>query len=161
MTHAERVKAYRERHKNDPEYKKKKAETDKRYRLNNYCRRLKWNGRHLIISKARVGVCNWCRAVVGIDTKQTQFHHEQYDEAHPERHVIELCAECHKKEGIKHISKERLSEIGRIGSAHQPLEAKSKGGKLGYRTRIERYGLKGFQDSMQAGISRRRSNGNE
>jgi hypothetical protein len=45
----------------------------------------------------RIGVCNWCRAVVGIDCGQTQMHHEKYDDLHPEKHTIEVCVRCHDK----------------------------------------------------------------
>lgn len=98
---AERQRTYREKHKDDPKYKTRKKIENQNYLLKNQSRRLKWRGRHIIISKSRIGVCNWCRAVKGFDTKQTQFHHEQYDLLHPEKYTIELCAECHKKEGIK------------------------------------------------------------
>lgn len=68
-----------------------------------------------MINRARIGVCNWCRAVKGFDTKQTQFHHEQYDMDNPEKYIIELCAECHKKEGIKQMDPIRIKEISRMG----------------------------------------------
>ena len=46
----------------------------------------------------RTGICNWCRAVVGIDCKKTELHHELYDESNTLANTIELCTSCHKKE---------------------------------------------------------------
>lgn len=51
----------------------------------------------------RCGVCNWCRAVVGMDTKATQLHHDgnKYDHENPLRFTIELCLKCHRKESLR------------------------------------------------------------
>jgi hypothetical protein len=49
----------------------------------------------------RIGVCNFCRAVRGIDCKQTHMHHDndRYDVTNPLKYAIELCVSCHRKEG--------------------------------------------------------------
>jgi hypothetical protein len=47
----------------------------------------------------RVGVCNFCRAVVPFDARQTQRHHinaVDYDDILKD--TIELCAKCHRRE---------------------------------------------------------------
>lgn len=51
-------------------------------------------------TERKIGVCNWCRAVVPFDTKRTHMHHDEdrYDENDPERYAIELCMTCHNYE---------------------------------------------------------------
>ena len=49
----------------------------------------------------RVGVCNWCRAVAGFDTKSTHMHHEVYDSNDFTKNTIELCISCHRIETIR------------------------------------------------------------
>ena len=48
----------------------------------------------------RCGVCNWCRAVTGIDTMRTILHHDEnrYDSNNPLRFTIEICNSCHSTE---------------------------------------------------------------
>jgi hypothetical protein len=68
-------------------------------------RLLTFKGKLIYVSHApRIGVCNWCRAVVGeINAqigricKKTDIHHESYDEKDPLAHTIEGCAHCHGK----------------------------------------------------------------
>src|SRR5688572_19365579 len=50
----------------------------------------------------RVGVCNFCRAVLGeIDAQRGEIcramnrHHFFYDEEHPLKYTLELCVRCH------------------------------------------------------------------
>ena len=49
------------------------------------------------------GVCNWCRRVLGIDTKRTNRHHDEgkYNDADPLWNTIEICAECHMPETLR------------------------------------------------------------
>lgn len=65
----------------------------------------------------RVGVCNWCRAVVGIDCDRTHLHHIQYDDANPLRYTIELYPLCHRMahRGIRNIE-EPTDKVIRIRS---------------------------------------------
>jgi hypothetical protein len=49
----------------------------------------------------RIGVCNWCRAVIPFDTKSTHMHHEAYHDDDPVKDAIELCVSCHRKETIR------------------------------------------------------------
>ena len=61
-------------------------------------------GKTIILSKdPRIGVCNWCRAVINIDCKKTNLHHDQnqYDINDPLKHTIELCVSCHRKETLR------------------------------------------------------------
>ena len=44
----------------------------------------------------RIGVCNLCRAIAGLDCKITHIHHEKYDQNDPLKHTIELCPRCHR-----------------------------------------------------------------
>ncbi len=68
-------------------------------------RRLKFKGKLVFLDATpRVGVCNFCRAVVGeINAqfgklcKQTQLNHEMYDEPNPLAHTVELCVPCNCK----------------------------------------------------------------
>jgi len=48
----------------------------------------------------RIGVCNWCRGVRGIDCRKTDLHHDNdiYDITNPLWNTIELCSTCHGKE---------------------------------------------------------------
>jgi hypothetical protein len=57
-------------------------------------------GRQIILKQdPRIGVCNFCRAVRGIDCKVTHMHHDEdrYDLEDPLRYTIELCVSCHSK----------------------------------------------------------------
>ena len=50
----------------------------------------------------RIGICNYCCAVVGINCKKTVMHHyAEYDEDNPLKDTVELCASCHMKESWK------------------------------------------------------------
>jgi len=120
LTHPELVKEYRRRRKvNHREYmlewsrKRRRKNGQREYsrsgqlerRVVRNARRIKHNGRWFIIDKMKVGVCNWCRAVRGIDCKHTQWHHDdaKYDEQDISRNIIELCPRCHAKEsGLGH-----------------------------------------------------------
>jgi len=46
----------------------------------------------------RIGICNWCCAVVGINCKQTQIHHLEYHDDDMLKDTVELCARCHTYE---------------------------------------------------------------
>jgi hypothetical protein len=66
-------------------------------------KRLVFKGKRIRIKEnPRIGVCNLCRNVVPFDCKQTQMHHEKYDENNPLRYTIEVCASCHGKLTTKH-----------------------------------------------------------
>lgn len=56
-----------------------------------------WNGVQLPNLHPKIGVCNICRAIVGIDIKRTEMHHEKYDSSNPTKHTIEVCKSCHPK----------------------------------------------------------------
>jgi hypothetical protein len=92
------------------DYRKQKADQIKENWRNSYWKkyrphRLQYlttriafkNKRPIVKFNPRIGVCNLCRAVVGIDCKITHMHHEQYDPENPLKHTIELCVSCHKK----------------------------------------------------------------
>jgi len=65
-------------------------------------RRIVFKGKRISIKKnPRIGVCNWCRAVVGIDCKQTQMHHVEYHDDDVLKDTIELCVSCHGKESMR------------------------------------------------------------
>jgi hypothetical protein len=99
-------------------------------------RRIKYKGKHYMISKARIGVCNLCRAVKGVDCRQTQWHHIEYDDKHKERYSIELCASCHRKETIVSQGIERIKEIASLGGCKTPLTQLSEMGKKSMTRRI-------------------------
>lgn len=68
-----------------------------------------YRGKHIsYLRDIRCGVCNWCRAVLGIDTDKMHLHHDEnkYDDTNPLRFTIELCPRCHGKETIR-LSRER------------------------------------------------------
>jgi len=44
----------------------------------------------------RIGVCNLCRAVVGMDCQRTHIHHERYVTNDPSAFTIEVCPKCHR-----------------------------------------------------------------
>ena len=48
----------------------------------------------------KIGVCNWCRAVVPFDTPKTHIHHVEYDMSNPSANIIEVCVKCHWKEEV-------------------------------------------------------------
>ena len=50
----------------------------------------------LLDEDPRIGVCNLCRAVRGIDCKQTQMHHFQYHIEDPLKDTLEICVRCHR-----------------------------------------------------------------
>ena len=61
-------------------------------------RRVNFRGKQFILkSNPRIGVCNWCRAIVPFDTSRTVMHHEEYNIKEPGEHIIELCPKCHYK----------------------------------------------------------------
>ena len=54
--------------------------------------------KHVVFKTSpKIGVCNWCRAVVGVDCKTTHIHHDNdmYDLTNPLKNGIEICAKCH------------------------------------------------------------------
>jgi hypothetical protein len=95
-----------------------------------------------------LGVCNLCRNVKGVDVKQTQWHHEQYDDNNPERFILEICAKCHRVISSYQLSKERTSEIAKIARASLPNKIVSKAGKKGIRSRFEKYGKSRVLEEM-------------
>lgn len=59
-------------------------------------RRLTYKGKVVLLAKPpRVGVCNWCRAVVPFDCQRTNMHHESYHDDNVLKDAIELCPRCH------------------------------------------------------------------
>jgi len=125
-----RIKAAAKYHrlKNDPEFKARKKSADQRYHLRIKNRLIKHQGKMVLIRKARKGVCEFCNARKGIETKQTQFHHLKYDENNLSLHTVELCASCHRKETIKQLGPDRMREIGKIVRSNLTKEACSEGG---------------------------------
>lgn len=74
-------------------YKKNIEYPDRGYR------RLRFKDRRIVLDVAlRIGVCNWCRAVVPFDCKLTHMHHERYNPDNPKEGTIEVCITCHHKE---------------------------------------------------------------
>src|SRR5215212_3837313 len=67
--------------------------------------RLRFKGERIYVNRQpRIGVCNWCRAVIGQINAQsgklcrlTQMHHEQYYKEDPLKDTIELCVICHNR----------------------------------------------------------------
>lgn len=59
--------------------------------------RLQFKEKRFCIKVSRIGVCNWCRAVVPFDAKITHFHHESYHDDSIRKDIIEICAKCHYK----------------------------------------------------------------
>jgi hypothetical protein len=102
--------------------------------------RLKYKGKSYQIKRPRVGVCNICRSIKGVDCKQTQWHHIQYDDKNKEKYAIELCAKCHRNETIVQLGAKRVKEIAKIGRAFIPFDAPSKGGKAGIASRYAKHG---------------------
>ncbi len=54
------------------------------------------------LTTLRIGVCNYCTAVInevnaqnGKVVYKTESHHEEYDDIDPLAHTIEACPECH------------------------------------------------------------------
>jgi hypothetical protein len=79
--------------------------------INNH-RRIKFAGRLIFVDhNPRIGVCNWCRAVMPFDCKKTHIHHDEnkYDSTNPLRNTIEICPTCHTKETV------RLTKLRKLG----------------------------------------------
>lgn len=70
-------------------------------------RRLATNGHIFYIGwMQRIGICNFCCAVAGINCVRTHWHHERgFFIIFPWFGVVELCGSCHSKES------HRLSEV--------------------------------------------------
>ena len=49
----------------------------------------------------RIGICNFCCAVVGVNCKRTNMHHLEYHPEDPLKDAIEICPSCHFKETRK------------------------------------------------------------
>ncbi len=81
---------------------------------------MKYKGIRKLVNKSRIGVCNICRAIRGIDCKQTQWHHVSYEDDNKEKHTIELCASCHRKESMTQQGNEKTKEIARLGGLTTP-----------------------------------------
>lgn len=141
-TRAEIARDYRLRHKDNPEYRKRKQQSDREYGHKNQTRRMKYKGKHKIINKERIGVCNICRSVKGSDCKQTQWHHIKYDDNRIEKYCIELCASCHRKETMLQQGQERIREIARLSGLRTPKSQLSEMGKKSMTLRIARIGKK-------------------
>lgn len=46
--------------------------------------------------KDLTGICQICgKSIHKGEIKQTQFHHEKYDESDPLKHTKEMCVSCH------------------------------------------------------------------
>lgn len=105
------AKKHREnRNKRDKEYYYKNHENKLQYAREHNKKKMLFKYRHIPLpSDPRIGICNWCRAVKGIDCKRTALHHDndQYDNLDPLRYTIELCNSCHCKETNRSRNDER------------------------------------------------------
>jgi hypothetical protein len=128
LANNEKARRYRERHKNEPEYKARKRLYDHKFYDENKNRRIKYRGKLVYIEKSRKGKCEDCEKVKGLTTKQTQFHHLKYDDSNPALYTKELCAECHKAESNRLMGPEKRREIAKIARASLPIEACIRGG---------------------------------
>jgi len=67
-------------------------------------RHMRWTptGKQILVNEnPRIGICNWCCAVVGVNCKRTAIHHfGKYHDEDPLRDTIELCESCHNKARI-------------------------------------------------------------
>jgi hypothetical protein len=62
-------------------------------------RRILFKGKRISIKEdPRIGICQLCGAVRGLDCKQTQMHHIQYHDDDPLRDTIEVCVKCHRRQ---------------------------------------------------------------
>lgn len=60
-------------------------------------RRMKFKDRSISLPEnPRIGVCNFCRAVVLFDCKRTDMHHFWYNENNPLDGALESCSSCHR-----------------------------------------------------------------
>ncbi len=84
--------------KNNPDYHKKysKQLDPVKIQIKNKRRILFKNKQLYIKERILIGVCNLCRAVVGLDCKRTSMHHIEYHEEDILKDTIELCNSCHK-----------------------------------------------------------------
>ena len=90
----EYMKGYmKEYYRTHPSYRRYALSASQKYNH----RRIKHNGKTFIIDPIKIGVCNFCRAVRGIDCNHTQWHHIKYDND-ISKNIIELCPKCHAKE---------------------------------------------------------------
>ena len=110
--------------KDDPEFKARKSEKDRKYRLTHAEQKrekdrlyhLKNREKHLQVFRnrvtfhnkqlqldfnPRVGTCSICGSV-----RRTDLHHTKYDPSNPLAHTIEVCKPCHRKQHIKAVTKE-------------------------------------------------------
>jgi len=78
-------------------------------------RRIDTNGRQITIKWLQlIGICNFCCAVKGVNTKKTDWHHQKgFIIIFPWYGIIELCSKCHIKEmwRLGEIKRENLSKV--------------------------------------------------
>lgn len=91
---SEYMKQYRKDH---PELTKKNNEkSNKKWSKINNKKYLKFKDKRIFLRESpRIGVCNLCRAVAGIDCELTSMHHINYHDNDPTKDTIELCNPCH------------------------------------------------------------------
>lgn len=96
-------------------------------------RRLTYKGKVVRLEKPpRIGVCNWCRAVIPFDCERTQMHHEQYDDDNPLAHTIEICPLCHIY--TKNFDTEKMEADREYRRKYQKItERDSKGRIVSYK----------------------------
>jgi hypothetical protein len=91
-------------------YKKRTAETRKKYNDKYNIRKIKFIDRQIIIDKnPKSGYCSWCpNNIHDGSCKVTNMHHIKYDKNNVLANTIEICASCHAKEtNTKRVLKKR------------------------------------------------------
>ncbi len=69
-------------------------------------RLITFKGKQIMLKeRPRIGVCTNCH-----EERLTNLHHEQYDEANPLAHTVELCVPCHNSEH-KRLRGETLLQV--------------------------------------------------
>ena len=81
----------------------KKIGNPKFIKENNHKRILFKNKRIYLDIAPRIGVCNLCRSVEPFDCKQTNIHHEKYDDNNPLKYTLEICPKCHQHITVGYI----------------------------------------------------------
>ncbi len=75
-----------------------RQQTKKRH-LINHPRRIQFKDKRIQIKEdPRIGICQLCGAVRGMDCKVTHIHHLQYHDDDPLEDTIEVCVSCHRRQ---------------------------------------------------------------
>ena len=78
---------------------KKNPDNVIRHNKNSGVKRIAFKGKRLLLKEdPRIGICQLCGAVRGMDCKKTHMHHIKYHPDDPLKDTIEVCGKCHRRQ---------------------------------------------------------------